>query len=89
MTCRFVNLFKNFLLFFINEVETNVSSEFSDVELDQMMSMLECKEETMKNLIAKNAVKVACEVGESHLKDSDAIIPVNNSVQAFGGTQLV
>ena len=55
------------------QVEIDVSFEFSDVELDQMMSMLERKEEAMRKLAAKNVVKVVCEVGESHLKDSDAM----------------
>ena len=71
------------------QVEIDVSSEFSNVELDQIMSVLEHKEEAKRRLTTKNATKVGCEVAESQLKDSDAmktIIPESNSIQALGGT---
>ena len=54
------------------QVETNVSFEFSNVELDQMMSVLEYKEQAKRKLAAKNVVKV----GMLHVKLVNLILKI-------------
>ena len=56
------------------------------------MGILECKEETKKNLAPKYAAKIGCQVAKFQLEVLDAmktIILVSNAIQLSKGRQLV